>query len=204
MFEVSEVGIQIGAAVHATDGICGHAESLIVDPVHEKVTHLVVEEHEPPRIKRLVPIELVHSTRHGEIEIKCGTDQFKELDTFAEGEFIRPHAHTSSYGFWPYVEPETPLDLPEHQKLAGEISLRRGAAVYATDGFVGRLDELMIERESGKITHIVLREGHLWGHRDISIPVSEIHSIERYAVQLLISKKDVGELPEIRIRRIHR
>ncbi len=203
MFDMFEVGIEINAAVHATDGMCGHVVCLIVDPMDEKVTHLVVEEDELPRAQRLVPIGLVHSARQEEIELKCGTDQFKKMHAFVDEEFIPSNSHAASHRFWPYVEPETPLDLPEHQKIpAGEIALRRGTSVYATDGLVGRLDELLIDRASGKITHLVLREGHLWGPKDISVPVSQIHSIEQYAVQLTLSKKDVEVLPEIKIHRL--
>ncbi len=205
MFSMFEVGIEINAAVHATDGMCGHAVCLIVDPIREKVTHLVVEEDESPRIQRLVPIDLVHSARQEEIEIKCGIDQFKTMDTFVDQQFLPSNSHAASHRFWPYVEPETPLDLPEHQKIpAGEVALLRGTPVHATDGLIGRLDELMIDRKDGSITHLVLREGHLWGPKDISIPVAQIEKLNPEVIYLKLAKKDVEQLPEIRIRRFRR
>ncbi len=205
MFQMFEVGIRINAAVHATDGMCGHAVCLVVDPIHEKVTHLVVEEDELPRMQRLVPIDLVHSARQEEIEIKCGTDQFKKMDTFVDEQFLPSNSHGALHRFWPYVEPETPLDLPEHQKIpAGEVALRRGTPVHATDGLIGRLDELMIDRKDGSITHLVLREGHLWGPKDISIPVAQIEKLDPEAVYLRLAKKEVEQLPQIRIRRFPR
>ena len=32
--------------------------------------------------------------------------------------------------------------------------------------------------QTGHITHLILREGHLWGQRDVVIPVNAIERIE--------------------------
>jgi len=44
------------------------------------------------------------------------------------------------------------------------------------------------------VTHILLREGHLWGRRDIAIPVSAVTSADPI-IRLNITKKQVEELP---------
>ncbi len=200
-----DVAIPIDAAVNAVDGICGHVVCVIVDPIRDKVTHLAVEEDEPPHAQRLIPIQLVHNARHREIEIKCGIDEFKKMDLFVDTEFVPSEEHSASHKLWPFVEPETPLSVPEHEKIpAGEITIRRGTPLHATDGLIGQVDELMIDRKDGSITHLVLREGHLWGEKDISIPVSQIEKLEPEVINLKLSKKEVEELPEIRIRRFGR
>ncbi len=205
MFYLPEVGIQMNAAVHATDGMCGQTVRVIVDPIQEKITHLVVEENDSPTVQRLVPIELVHSARHDEIEIKCGIEQFKQMDVFRDENFLPSNAAAPSHRFWPHVEPETPLSIPDHEKIpVGEVALRRGTPVHAVDGWIGQVDELMIDRKDGRITHLVLREGHLWGHKDISIPVAQIEKLDPEAIYLKLAKKDVEQLPEIRIRRFGR
>jgi sporulation protein YlmC with PRC-barrel domain len=79
--------------------------------------------------------------------------------------------------------------------------LSRGARVEATDGRVGRVDEFLIDPENDHITHIVLREGHLWGQRDVSIPVSEIERVEEDAVYLKLSKRKIEALPATPVRR---
>ena len=71
----------------------------------------------------------------------------------------------------------------------------------ATDGRVGHVDEFLIDPKDDHITHIVLREGHLWGQRDVSIPVSEIERVEEDAVYLRISKRKIEALPAIPVRR---
>jgi len=51
------------------------------------------------------------------------------------------------------------------------------------------------------ITHLVLREGHLWGEKDVTIPVSQIDHIEEGTVHLKLSKPDIEALPAIPVRR---
>jgi hypothetical protein len=36
----------------------------------------------------------------------------------------------------------------------------------------------VVDPKTGHITHLVLREGHLWGQRDVAIPVNAIERIE--------------------------
>jgi sporulation protein YlmC with PRC-barrel domain len=79
--------------------------------------------------------------------------------------------------------------------------VRRGARVEATDGHVGRVDEFLIDPESEHITHLVMREGHLWGQRDVTIPISKVDRMEEDTVYLKLDKGSVEALPTIPVRR---
>ena len=68
---------------------------------------------------------------------------------------------------------------------------------------VGRVDEFLVDRETEHITHLVLREGHLWGQKDVTIPVSEIERIEEDTVYLKLDKEEIERLPSIPVRRWH-
>jgi uncharacterized protein YrrD len=90
----------------------------------------------------------------------------------------------------------------EHEHIpAGEIAIRRGTPVEATDGQVGKVDEFLVDPENDIITHLVLREGHLWGKKDVTIPVSEIDRLGEEAVYLKLDKEAIEELPTIPVRR---
>ncbi len=192
------VEIPIGVAVHSMQGSYGRSLYVILDPIQEKITHLVVQEEDFPQTQRLVPIHMVQVTSPQQINLAASAKMLNEMDTFIETEFIP----AKPVMIWPYVEPETEFILLEHEKIPfGEITARRGTRVRASDGEIGRVDEFMIDRKDGKITHLVLREGHLWGKKEISIPVTQIKSMEQDAVYLKLSKKEVEALPEIRIRR---
>jgi hypothetical protein len=44
---------------------------------------------------------------------------------------------------------------------AGEIAIRRKAGIEASDGPAGRVGEFLTNPENERISHIVMREGHL-------------------------------------------
>jgi len=90
---------------------------------------------------------------------------------------------------------EWTLDTP------GELSIHRGANVAAKDGRVGKVDEFLVDLSDGHITHLVLREGHLWGQRDVTIPISEIERIEEDTVHLKLDRHSVQRLPGIPVKR---
>jgi hypothetical protein len=63
------------------------------------------------------------------------------------------------------------------------------------------VDEFIVEKENGHITHLILREGHLFGTEDVSIPTSEIERIDDEDVHLKLSKKEIAALPAIPVKR---
>ena len=90
----------------------------------------------------------------------------------------------------------------EHERIpTGEVVIRRGTHVKATDGDVGKVDEFLVDPENDVITHLILREGHLWGKKDVTIPVSEIDKIAEEAVYLKLDKKAIETLPTVPISR---
>jgi hypothetical protein len=46
------------------------------------------------------------------------------------------------------------------------------------------------------VTHILLKEGHLWGRKQVAIPVSAITSVAD-GIRLSITKKQVEGLPPV-------
>ncbi len=105
------------------------------------------------------------------------------MNPFVQTEFVRaslPYRNfgdssgvygMGSYFYTPYVIPDRTIYEPvEHLQIPpGELAVRRGTHVEATDGFVGRVDEFVVNPENSHITHLVMREGHLWGQKDVII-----------------------------------
>jgi sporulation protein YlmC with PRC-barrel domain len=79
---------------------------------------------------------------------------------------------------------------------AGEVAIRRGEHVHATDGAVGRVRGLVIDPSDHHVTHVLLDEGHLWGQKMVAIPISAVRDVED-AVQLSLTKDDVRDLPPV-------
>jgi sporulation protein YlmC with PRC-barrel domain len=197
--------IPVNADVYCNDQRCGVSTYLIINPTTKKVTHLVVKEKAFPHIERLVPIDLILETSPHKIQLRCSRNQLEKMESFIETEFIRteiPEYVGDQLMRWPYVIPKIEKISVEHERIPpGELAVRRGARVEATDGHVGRVDEFLVHPADGHITHLVLREGHLWGQKDVTIPVSQIDHIEEGAVYLKLDKHSVEALPSIPIRR---
>ena len=73
--------------------------------------------------------------------------------------------------------------------------MRQGARLEASDGHVGQLDEFLVDPVTEHATHLVMRAGHLWGQRDVTIPVSEIARLGENTVYLKLSKDEIEALP---------
>jgi sporulation protein YlmC with PRC-barrel domain len=200
--------IPVNVDVECTDGQCGHCTHVILNPVTEQVTHIVVREGTAPHIERLVPLEWIDECTSESICLRCTYAELTGLEPFIDTEFVRteiPRYAASEYKDWPYVRPEQEALLVRHERIpVGELAVRRGARVAATDGPIGRVDEFMVDPASEHITHLVLREGHLWGQKDVSIPVSYIDRIEANTVYLNVDKHSIDTLPPIPIRRRRR
>ena len=187
---------------------CGHSTSLVINPVNERITHLVVTEGTFPNIERLVPVDKILASSPNSIQLRCNQTELSKMNTFEETDFIEAGQlevslpYSVPYQVWPYaMYDEMPTPVERERIPAGEIAIRRGTPVRATDGEVGKVDEFLVDPENDTISHLVLREGHLWGKKDVTIPVSEIDRINEEAVYLKLNKKAIESLPTVPIRR---
>lgn len=205
--------LPVNAQVMCTDGECGRSTYVLVNPVTKKVTHLVVRATVGPHEEFLVPIDTVAAGDDQKIELKASIHDLSGMKPFVQTDFVEePYERVESiqYGgplsvplYWPYVIPDRTMYVPvEHAQIPeGEMAVYRGTPVYATDGYIGRVEEFVMDPDSDNITHLVVREGHLWGRRDLSIGVSQIAAIEDSTVRLKLDKEAVAKLPEVPVSR---
>jgi len=78
----------------------------------------------------------------------------------------------------------------------GEVEVRRGDPVEATDGSIGRVHGLIIDPRSHHVNHVLLAEGHLWGKKEVAIPIQSVTRVDD-GIQLNITKKQVEDLPPV-------
>lgn len=197
--------IPIDVEVFCTDGLCGRSTHVVLRPKTEEVTHLVVREEEPPHQEILIPIAAVAATTPDSINLCYTKHEIANRQPFIETDYVQvdiPRPAGDIYYMTPYVYPEFETLPVKHEAIpADELAVRRGAWVEAIDGRVGRVDEFLADPENDHITHVVLREGHLWGQKDVTIPVSEIERIEENTIYLKIDKRKIEALPAIPLRR---
>lgn len=75
----------------------------------------------------------------------------------------------------------------------GETQVRPGDRVHAIDGEIGRVHGFLVSPGDDRVTHVLLEEGHLWGHKEVAIPVSAVTGVDA-GVRLNITKEQVGNL----------
>lgn len=196
--------IPINSKVSCLDGFTGQSTHVILMPTTEKITHVVVVTGSYPETGYLVPVDRILGSTHDLIRLNCTREELLKMPIFDQVEFIPADASSdkNTSMLWPFFTPEAAYIRVEEENIpANELVIRRGAGVEATDGHVGRVDEFLINPDNDGITHVILREGHLWGQRDISIPVSQIDHYQDNTVYLKLDKHAIEALPAIPIRR---
>jgi sporulation protein YlmC with PRC-barrel domain len=83
---------------------------------------------------------------------------------------------------------------------AGELSLAPGMEIDASDGKVGELDEIVLDPSSGKITHLLAKEGPFWRRKEVLIPVPSVMSVDGQAIHLRMDKKTVSQMPAVAMK----
>ena len=212
------VEFEMGAKASCSDGSCGEVRRTILDPATLTVTHLVIEPRHDRAKGRLVPLELVDATGP-EIRLHCTLAEFEQLEPSEEVELAEGMDYGGGYGQAEAVQGygnvgssgvggsasgmgigmglghRQPI-LVEHSVPMGETEVERHEGVHASDGEIGKVEGFVVDRESHEVTHILLQEGHLWGRKEVAIPVSAVVSVDS-GIRLSITKKQVEELPPL-------
>jgi sporulation protein YlmC with PRC-barrel domain len=186
-----ETEFAMGATASCADGPGGKVTRVIIDPATETVTHLVIEPKHRMGLGRLVPLDLVDSTA-GEIRLRCTVDEFGKLEPAQETELIDDVTGGLGLGGL-NAPPPAPVIVQDVVPL-GEADVDRGEPVHALDGEIGRVQGLLVDPDDHRVTHVLLEEGHLWGRKKVSIPVSAVTGVAN-GIQLSLTKKQVEDLP---------
>jgi len=209
------VEIPLNAQVVCTDGLCGHSAFVLINPVIDQITHLVVKEDTSSNTEYIVPVDLIADTIAETIQLRCSRAEMEKMDPFIKTRYIEAEAPDKNVGFnrgmypmgtyyySPYNTPEgTEYESVDDQQIPpGELAVRRGTRVEATDGYVGHVDEFVVNPENCHITHLVMREGHLWGRKDVIIPLSAMGDTHDDTVFLKLNKHQVESLSSFPVHR---
>ncbi len=208
--------IPLNAQVECTDGVCGRSMYVVMNPVFEQVTHLVVKENSSPGTEYMVPVDFMTDTTGDTIKLRCSKAELEKMEPFNQTTFIAERVPESNYSsgggeyggngsyyYMPFVTLDKTIYVPEEdqQTPPGELAMHRGTRVEATDGYVGKVDEFVVNPENGYITHMVMREGHLWGKKEVAIPLSAMGEMREDTVFLKLDKAQIEALPTFPVQR---
>ena len=220
--------LEIGNRVRCTDAVYGELTDIVIDPLEKRVTHLVVRPEHDEGEARLVPIRLANRRDDGprEIELECTLDEAKRFESVHEAAYLRLGESPAKDPDWDVGVADV-LALPYYAGLGyagsdtgpfpdqldpnvtllydrvpkGEVEVRRASAVISVDGYsLGEVDGFVVDADE-HITHFVLERGHLWGRKEVTIPIGAVAKVESDTVHVALSKDEVGALPAVRVGR---
>ena len=96
-------------------------------------------------------------------------------------------------------EPEAPQEVTVDSVPSGEVEVHRELTVCATDGEIGQVQGLVVEPDGHHVTHVLLQEGHMWGHKEVAIPIGAVTKIGTLLIHLSLTKHQVKDLPPVDI-----
>jgi sporulation protein YlmC with PRC-barrel domain len=217
------VRLDLGSPVRCSDAVFGKLADVVVDPTTGRVTHLVVCPSHDNNDTRLVPIARASPDAEAAGVLLDGTvAEISKLEAPRESSYLRLGEMAPRDPEWevgiedayalPYLMPgdgfaAAPEDPDPHLVVSydripkGEVEIRRTSRVTSADGHtVGHVDGLMVADDQ-HISHVVLQHGHLWGRREVGIPIAEVDRVANDEVVLRLTRDAVGELPSVRVRR---
>ena len=211
--------LRLGTHVRCEGAVVGEVADVVIEPVSRRLTHIVVETSDR-EAARLVRGALI-AEANGEVTLSCTRAEFDRLESIVEFAFVRldempkptddadvgvetaismPSIGSTEFGDFA-GEYGSSMGLAYHRIPKGEAEVRRASPVTSSDaheigyacGFV--FDEL-------RVTHVVLERGHLWGTRDITIPIDGVEKIETDGITLSLTKDEVAGLPAVRLHHL--
>ncbi len=206
-------GYRIGAEVVGTDGVLGHLIWLALDPLGPSLTHLAVEPVHRAGLARLVPVSLVRDAGP-RVRVELDRVTFERLEEAEETWFL-PYGPSVDAGFvgpasamaWPYFgiagsatgTGGVASPIISDKVPVGEAEVRRGDRVQASDGEIGRVQGLVVDPADQHVTHVLLQEGHLWGRKQVAIPIGSVRPRVGDAIGVARTTAEIRDLPPVEL-----
>lgn len=208
----------IGTTASCADGVCGELRRVIIDQAALTVTHLVIGPKHGREPSRIVPLDLVDATP-GELTVRCTLAEFGRLDLSEETDLVEGAGYGGGFGQAEAVQGYGDIGgmgvggsvsgtgigmgmghyartVVQDVVPVGETEVHQGEPVHARDGEIGRVHGFLVDPDDHRVTHVLLEEGHLWGRKEVAIPISAVKDVDD-GVRLSITKAQVGDLPPV-------
>ncbi|HET6318280.1 MAG TPA: DUF1269 domain-containing protein [Chloroflexota bacterium] len=187
----------------------GELIALVIDPHKRTITHYVVR-MKKDGVERMAPAELVSASTPEKLQLTCTLAELNAQQSFVKDEIVgqqvidpRDAAFSAAYGYgYGYGIPDVVpagiqyAHVQSDRVPQGELEMRSGTPVRATDGQVGTVSTLVTDKE-GVITHFVVDHGRPGGRSQLTLPLSAIDYTDDEGVHLKLDKAAVASLPSM-------
>jgi sporulation protein YlmC with PRC-barrel domain len=186
---------------------------VVIDPVTENVTDLIVERGFLQRQDRVIPISAVKQATDETIVLDIASERLETYREYKERDFRPPLFGFNSkqyssedvrYSVWTYqglsgggVVPARGHQVHEGVSLDAKV-IGHGTKVIDSQGEVGQVDHVLVGCEEGRITHVVVQLRRFGGF--VIVPVASINSVEDKGLRLLLERDELEALPRYQPR----
>ena len=213
--------LDLGSSVRGADGPAGELADIVIDPRTRRVTYLVIEPHDRHDLARLVPADLAQDApaADGSISLDCTVTEIAQLEPLRRMAYVRigedpeedPDSDVGiedisvapgyqSFGLDGIGAGAAAIDYDPHVALSydripkGNVEIRRDSAVTSSQGdHLGHVVGVVIDPEE-RIAQLVFEHGHLWGKREVAIPLTHVARILTDEIVLGLSTDEAGKL----------
>jgi uncharacterized protein YrrD len=196
---MTKLDLHIGVPVYAIDKQCGNLVSVVVDPGTQQVSDLIIQHGLLLKHSRVVPVAAVTSATPFEIHLNLDSSQFNNCVEYREIEIKEPVSDSRSTPSWGLADGYSPAVTTIRRRLregvtAGKHVLGRKTGVENVGHSLGKVDHVVLERETGKIAEIVMRTGLFPAY--YVLPVTKVEDIQEDSILVSISREEMATLPQ--------
>lgn len=204
------MNLEIGAAVMGPEGKLGTLTQIVIEPLEERITHVVVERAGLHPCEKLVPVEALTRSEAGRVWTRLSPQELERLpdarkvvgtcsppESPTEVPMVEPHPvgllwPSNVLGWYLPSRPDLSAPRLEENLPPGTHGLKPGTEVQCRDGKrVGRLDEIRYDRDSGRATSMIIRKGFFFA-RELEAPIDWVEAIDD-RIQLRVSCDEIPE-----------
>jgi uncharacterized protein YrrD len=162
---------------------------VLVDLDDDSVTGIVVLKGGLLSRDVLVPLDFIDRVEDDEVVLTLDEDELDQLPDFAYNEFLVPPPALTSVG--PYPDGTFLVPVWQRKRLGQHhVDITPGTPVRATDGELGRVDQVELDPITGELEAFWIRADGLFGH-DIRVPAQWVDRVDESGVYLKASKVEI-------------
>lgn len=203
-------GYEIGTVVYCTNGAAGKLLKVVIDPHTKRVTDLVIEQGLLLKKDCVVPVELVEDVKDDRITLSINSFEMAYLPEYRQAAFTNSDPdisgqldyHPDQTTQWALRYGETlaglkPVHSDTQERVHKDIApdrpiIGRGTRVCNDDETIGTINHLLVDDESGEITHLIVRRG-LLPFRAV-IPMSMVKEVRDGTVYVSATRQQLYSL----------
>lgn len=203
------IDLNIGADVHCRDDKCGKLTKVVIDPDTMQVKSIVVEEGLLLKRARVLPIDTVTSTGDETIYLSLSSDELTTYPDYKETEFEQPLSKWKGYSdhqvknvLFPVYGLVASASVPIvteklHEGVPDGLEvIQHGASVRNHDDALGTLENLLVDKQSEMITHLIVKRGIVRTDL-VVVPLHFVSSLIEDEIYVTMTTEAFEKLPDI-------